>query len=233
MKFFICIFLSCCSIISLHAQNLSYHKNYKSFIPKGWKEHSKVVGDLNNDKVNDMVLVIEEVNSANIILNESLGKDTLNTNPRTLLILFGDKNKGYRLETSNPHFLPSEDDAESTCLADPLSEGGVSIEKGLIKINLHYWLSCGSWYVTNYTYTFRYQNGKFELIGLDCYSFHRASGASNTTSINFSTKKKQVITGTNEFKEGKPKEKWSAIKTGKLFNLAQISTDDVLDLVQL
>ena len=233
MKFFICIFLSCYSIFSLQAQNSSYNKNYKSFIPKGWKEHSKVVGDVNKDKVNDMVLVIEEVNNANIILNESLGKDTLNTNPRTLLVLFGDKNKGYQLKTSNAKFLPSEDDAESRCLADPLSEGGISIEKGLIKINMNYWLSCGSWYVTNYNYTFRYQNEKFELIGLDCYSFHRASGESSTTSINFSTKKKQVITGTNEFEGGKPKEKWSAIKVGKLFNLAQISTDDVLELVQL
>ncbi len=98
--------------------------------------------------------------------------------------------------------LPTEGDIESPCLADPLGETeALSIQKGVLKIHLHYWLSCGSWYVTNHTYTFRYQDRAFKLIGYDVDDFHRASGDITARSINFMTGKVKSTTGENEFAE--------------------------------
>lgn len=177
----------------------SNQKNYQQFVPKDWKIIEIARGDLNHDGMEDIVLVIEENNRKNIIHNDGFGSPNLNTNPRALLVLFKTA-QGYQLISKNKK-LPSENDADSPCLADPLDDGAVTIAKGILKINLHYWLSCGSWYVTNNTFSFRYQNQGFKLIGFDQMSFHRASGEKSSLSINFSTGKMKKTTDKNEFEE--------------------------------
>ncbi|MFD2287098.1 hypothetical protein GJU39_10645 [Pedobacter petrophilus] len=204
----------------------------ESFVPKGWKMILKSTGDLNKDGLADKVMVIENTNPKNIIANDGLGQSKLNLNPRVLLVLFKTKANTYNLAVKNSAFIPSENDEESTCLADPLmQEGGISIQNGLLKISYQYWSSCGSWYVTNRDYTFRFQNQKFELIGYDDYSLHRSSGEQSSTSINFSTKKMNETTGGNEFndEENKPKTVWKPIKPGKLFSLATLTEEIFTD----
>ncbi len=203
----------------------------KSFVPKGWKVISESTGDLNKDGMADKAIVIEDTDAKNIITHDGLGQNILNLNPRVLLVLFKTKANSYRLAVKNSGFIPSENDEESTCLADPLmQEGGIRIEKGLLKVSLQYWLSCGSWYVTNKDYTFRFQNQRFELIGYDDFSLHRSSGERSSTSINFSTKKISETTGGNEFNEdeNKPKTVWKFAKLSKLLFL-QTLTEDILD----
>ncbi|WP_133639985.1 hypothetical protein [Sphingobacterium paludis] len=80
--------------------------------------------------------------------------------------------------------------------------------------NCKYWLSCGSWYNNSALYTFRYQHGRFELIGFDHQEFHRAPGESSATSINFSIGKKSETSGGNMFGDegNKPKTTWSTFK---------------------
>ena len=63
-------------------------KNVNGFIPKGWKSILLANGDLNNDKLEDIAVVIEKTDKANILKNENLGSEYLNLNPRILLILF-------------------------------------------------------------------------------------------------------------------------------------------------
>ena len=106
-----------------------------------------------------------------------------------------------------------------------LTQNGLSIEKGVLKIDLNYWYSCGSWYTNHNTYIFRYQNNQFEMIGYESSEFHRASGEATSISINYSTKKKIETTGLNEFNESKPKSKVSKIKINKLYNLNEIVMD--------
>lgn len=202
----------------------------KSFIPKGWKMILETTGDLNKDGLADKVMFIENTDPKNVIANEGLGMKSLNINPRMLLVLFKTNNNSYRLGVKNSGFIPSENDAESTCLADPLmQEGGVSIEKGLLKISYQYWLSCGSWYVTNKDYTFRFQNNKFEWIGYDENSFHRSSGEMASTSINFSIHKMSETDGGNEFEEenNKPKTRWTKIKSKDLLSFDNLTNDRV------
>lgn len=202
----------------------------QSFIPAKWKILEKVQGDLNADGLTDLALIIESTDPKNIVANENLGSNQLNTNPRQLLVLLK-KSKGYQLASSNSS-LPTEGDVESPCLEDPMGEGEtLSIQKGLLKISFHYWLSCGSWYVTNTSYTFRYQNQKFKLIGFDSDDFHRASGDITERSINFLTGKVKKTSGANEFAESTLPEKveWSKLKNKYSINLEQIKFNEHIE----
>ncbi len=222
------------SVTLVNSQNNQpiIHKEGKlitDFVPRKWKIIAKSEGDLNKDKMIDIAFVIENTAIENIILNEGLGKDTLNVNPRFLLVLFKTDSK-YVLKSINKKFIPSQDDAESPCLEDPFMEnGGIEIKNGVLYIDLHYWLSCGSWYVTDRKYKFRFQDNSFVLIGYDSTSFHRSSGESESESINFLSKKKELITGMNEFEESNPKTTWKSIKIEKLIKLEDLTTDSEID----
>ena len=138
---------------------------------------------------------------------------------------------GYQLAATNST-LPTEGDIESPCLTDPLGETeALSIQKGVLKIHLHYWLSCGSWYVTNHTYTFRYQDRAFKLIGYDVDDFHRASGDITARSINFMTGKVKNTTGENEFAETTQpvKVQWSTLKQRYALKLEQVQFNETLE----
>ncbi|MGE8683582.1 MAG: hypothetical protein ACN6OV_03685 [Acinetobacter sp.] len=201
--------------------------NYQSFIPKNWKILEKAQGDLNQDGQADIALIIADTNPDNFVANAGLGSDVLNLNERRLLVLFKQA-QGYQLAASNST-LPTEGDAESPCLADPLGETeALSIQKGLLKVHLHYWLSCGSWYVTNHIYTFRDQDHAFKLIGYDVNDFHRASGDITAQSINFITGKVKSTTGENEFSESAQptKVQWSTLKKRYTLKLEQVQFNE-------
>lgn len=237
MKLALLLFVLIISKTTLSAQqkNPSIPKNasaLKLFVPKGWKMILQTTGDLNKDGMADIVMVIENTDPKNCSINNGLGERKLNLNPRILLVIFKINAHNYQLATTNSGFVPSENDEESTCLADPLmQEGGISIQNGSLKISYQYWFSCGSWYMTNKDYTFRFQNQKFELIGYDDSNLHRSSGEKSTTSINFSTKKMSSTTGGNEFndKEDKPKTVWRTLRPSKPLSLATLTEDIFTD----
>lgn len=220
MKKFLVLFLNIIFISQFFSQSEKEVKKYTDFIDENWKLISKAEGDLNNDGEKDVALVIESTNKNNFVKNEFLGSDTLNVNPRRIIVALK-KNDSYLLKVDNVHFIPSSGDVEASCLEDPF-EDGLHIEKGVLKIDLYFWYSCGSWLTNHNTYTFRYQNNQFEMIGYDYYEFHRASGEATSTSINYSTKKKIETTDLNEFNQSKPKTKVSKIKIDKLFSLNEI-----------
>lgn len=207
----------------------------EDFVPRGWKVIYHVQGDLNKDQAEDHVMIIENTDPENFKKNESLGLDSLNLNPRTVLVFFKNKGQGYSLAAKNTTgFIPAENSAINSCLEDPLLEtGGISIENGLLKISFSYWLSCGSWYVNNADYTFRFQNGCFQLIGFDHSEFHRASGEESSTSINFSTRKKSETTGANmsDDKPDKPKTVWTTIKVNKLYDLEDLQDETYFEIL--
>ena len=192
-------------------------------VPVGWKMILSVTGDLNQDGKDDAVLVLEEENPANRKPNEAMGTPTLNLNPRRLVVLFKTMS-GYRQIVSTDRFLPSESDEESLCLSDPLSEGGVRIQHGLLRVALHYWLSCGSYGVTHRTFSFRYVKTRFRLVGMDSWGFMRNSGDGSQDSINYLTGKQKLTTGLNEFNASKPKISWKSIRSRKNFYLDEMSS---------
>ena len=175
------------------AEQLKLQKQWGQFAPNGWRVLQVATGSVLGPKSNDAVLVVEEQDLAKIVINAGMGQPLLNTNTRALLLLAKD-DQTYRVKTRFNEFLPSGGDPENRCLADPLSEGkGVSIAKGVLSINLHYWYSCGSWYVTSNDYKFRAENGRLRLIGIESLSFHRASGMGSRTSVNYLTGRKTHV----------------------------------------
>ncbi|MFC3561399.1 hypothetical protein [Pedobacter jamesrossensis] len=197
------------------------------FIPKGWKQIYSAKGDLNKDNMADEVIIIQNTNPKNIIKNDGMGGAQLNVNPRMILVLFK-MAKGYQLKAKNTKFIPTENDTVSTCLADPLQEtGAINIKNGALILSYQYWLSCGSYGVTNMDYTFRFQNQKFELIGCDTKSFSRSSGEEDIISLNFSTRKKSETSGGNMFddKTNKPKTVWKKLAWDRLFTLDEMTEE--------
>ena len=160
----------------------------QDFVPQGWKLTQQAAGDLNGDGRADKVLVLQQQNTANWRDNEALGAPRLNLNPRTLLVLWNTP-QGYREAVRNTTLLPSENSEDTPCLVDPLDEGAISIRKQVLVVNLHYWLSCGSYSVNHMQYKFRYQQGAWPLIGLDVNSSSRNSYDTEQSSYNFATGK--------------------------------------------
>lgn len=209
----------------------THGKDTLAFVPKGWQIIARAVGDLNKDGKPDITLIIEHTNKENFIKNESLGSDALNLNPRYLLILFKDDN-GYYLAAAHKKFIPSANDEVSTCLADPLlQDGGLTITKGVLLVDFNYWLSCGSYEVSHKTFTLRWQNKHFELIGYDSRDYSRSSGDESSVSINFVTKKKALTTGGNMFDDAqnKPKTVWKTIKIDKFIALQDLDKSTQID----
>jgi len=176
----------------------------EDFVPKHWSAIMKVDGDLNKDGLTDTALIVEQENPENISVTEY--NDTLNTNPRALLVLFKQENGTYKLTAKNDKgFI--EPPKENSSLLDPLGEGDINIKNNTLRLKFQYFFSAGSWYITNVEYVFRYQNSHFELIGVETNSFHRATGEETIVSFNLSTNKLETSLGGNVFeeKENNPK----------------------------
>ena len=176
----------------------------EDFVPKHWSAIMKVDGDLNKDGLADTALIVEQENPNNISITEY--NDTLNTNPRALLVLFKQENGTYKLAAKNDKgFI--EPPKENSSLLDPLGEGDINIKNNTLRLKFQYFFSAGSWYITNVEYVFRYQNSHFELIGVETNSFHRATGEETIVSFNLSTNKLETTMGGNVFeeKENNPK----------------------------
>jgi len=107
--------------------------------------------------------------------------------------------------------IPPAGDESNQCLVDPLDEGGISIARQSLKVNLHYWYSCGTWSVTSRTYTFKLQGQRFRLIGFDKMEFMRNSGEGEELSVNLLTGRKSVNPFSNAESRPQPA-RWSTVK---------------------
>jgi len=172
----------------------------EDFVPKHWSAIMKVDGDLNKDGLADTALIVEQENPENIIVTEY--NDTLNTNPRALLVLFKQENGTYKLAAKNDRgFIEPSKTEEDPSLLDPLGEGDINIKNNTLRLKFQYFYSAGSWSITNVEYVFRFQNSHFELIGVETNSFDRSTGEETIESFNLSTNKLEITTGGNMFGE--------------------------------
>ena len=162
--------------------------NIEDFIPKGWKSIIVKKGDLNKDKIDDVVLLIQKNDPKNFRKVED--GTNLDFNPVVMLVLFKDTNSQYNLVAKNEKgFFPSEGKAHEEVLETIVDEDSITIKNNTLRIYTFWEGIRASASSTNYV--FRYQNNRFELIGLEIIN----SGTNgddlefNTYSINFSTKK--------------------------------------------
>lgn len=193
---------------------------YKQITPVGWTVLSGAQGDLNKDSKNDIALILEKNQTDHPVLKDD--GTALHNNQRKLAVFFKTA-QGYKLAAENHTLPPAEQ--PNTCLLDPLSESeGITIHKGILSLELSYFMACGGWEWPRHTYIFRWQNQQFALIGFDYYSFHRASGEETNKSYNFSTKKRKEILGANMFENTQTQ--WTDFKSTANLTLQNINFDD-------
>ncbi|MFZ8018138.1 MULTISPECIES: hypothetical protein [Fusobacterium] len=235
-KLFFILSLFLISSIYVFGENFPQKaKTVNDFIPKGWKEILTTNGDLNRDKLEDTVIVIEKEDKKNIKKNDGFGPEELNLNPRILLVLFKQKDGTYILASKNDKgFIKSEGNDDNPALMDTLDD--IIIKNNVLKIVFNYFMSAGSWWTSTNVYIFRFQNNVFELIGYESNAYMRNTGEEEGTSINFSTNKAKITTGGNIFeeKENNPKNEWRYVKFEKKYILNEMTEstlDEILDIV--
>jgi hypothetical protein len=237
MRTFLLLFLLCPAVFA-GAQQFRYPaapskgKTVAAFIPAGWEILDSASGDLNKDTRTDFALVLQHKTKKQLIKKDQYTTDTVITNPRMLLLLFADSS-GYKLMEQNNTFVPTCDQPPNV-MDDPF--GDISIRKGVIKIDIHYFYYMGSWNVSSYSYKFRYQDNAFALIGADCSDFHRASHDFTDCSFNFLTKKWSLKTGNESNAESSTKTTWHTLELQELKTLGtfkQPFTWNVVDGVVL
>lgn len=199
-----------------YAQN----KNVVDFIPQGYILFDTIYGDLNKDKLEDCILIIKGTQKENFELNRS--DSLVDRNRRGIIILFKNEN-GYQKATENVACFYSENEDGGVYYAPELS---FEVKRG--NLIIHYAHGrYGYW-----SYTFRYQESEFKLIGYDS-SQNFGPIINSETSINFLTKKKLFRENTNHEAEGGDevfKETWSTIKMDKLLHLSEIKNFEELEM---
>ena len=235
-KLFFILSLFLISSIYIFGENFPQKaKTVNDFIPKGWKKILTTNGDLNRDKLEDTVIVIEKEDKKNIKKNDGFGPEELNLNPRILLVLFKQKDGTYILASKNDKgFIKSEGNDDNPALMDTLDD--IIIKNNVLKIVFNYFMSAGSWWTSTNVYIFRFQNNVLELIGYESNAYMRNTGEEEGTSINFSTNKAKITTGGNIFeeKENNPKDEWRYLKFEKKYILDEMTEstlDEILDIV--
>ena len=197
---------------------LELKQDHLDYIPKGMVLFDKVNGDLNKDGIADLVLMIKGTDKSMFVQDEFKGE--LDRNRRGIIVLFKRAN-GYELASKNPDCFSSENEEGGVYFPPELT---LDIRKGKLYVEYRHG-RYGYW-----TYTFRYQNGDFELIGYDSTSSH-GPVINREKSINFSTKRMQERINTNETAESGEevfKESWKDIKLDKMIKLSEIEDFDEL-----
>lgn len=189
----------------------------KDLVPEGW-EHDEVVGDLNKDGVDDLVLVA----TPNYRNKKDIEDDEEGGIMPVLAIYFGTRNQGYQCWRQYEDILP-ETGFEYVSLEINLDISA----KGVLSIGLSTFASMGSWFNNSNTYRFRYQQKDFYLIGKDENSLARNTGVNTYVSENYLTHKKQtVVEQVMEDNDNVPKkEKWTSLPKQPLKRLGKFPLD--------
>lgn len=155
------------------------------FVPQGWRLENSLAGDLNGDGRPDAVLILRDNDPKKFIETGRESMPKFDTNPRILAVAFAGDKGGYTLGLENRTFIARTDDPFQQDPLDPngIQEGGIAIKNGTLRVTLGYF----GGNMGRMTYTFRFQNGRFEMIGYDRVDVTRNSGVMSDLSINYST----------------------------------------------
>jgi hypothetical protein len=190
---------------------LAAARSFDEFVPQNWKLKGKATGDLNGDKIQDAVLVVQGTRAEFIQKNDGLGGDEFNTNPRMLIIIFKNAPENrYELIEQSKTFIITPD---SPTMTEPFQS--VKIRNGVLQLDFEIFYSAGSWGTSQSSYKFKYINGEFALIGADKIESMRNTGETETRSYNFLTNKMSVTTK-NFSDDAKVKTKRKTYRVGKL-----------------
>ena len=191
---------------------------YNAYLPASYTLFEAIQGDLNQDGLKDVVLIVKATDPKQWVTDEYRGK--LDRNRRGVIVLLNAKGQ-YQKVVQNLSLFSSENEDGGVYFAPELVP---SIEKGLLK--LHYAHGrYGYW-----AYQFRLEGRDMRLIGYDS-SDNFGPYVNSETSVNFLTAKKLVRENLNKDPDSDPKfkETWSKVNFAPLY-LSKIQDIDDLSL---
>jgi hypothetical protein len=223
------------SFATIKAQNFSYliinkeGNSIKDFIPKGWKVLDSAKGDLNNDKKDDLALVLQNKDSITLLEkdDDSIHIDTFITQPRILAIFFYNMSSGkYNLTEQSNSFILNHDKPN---MEDPYKS--IQIENGVLQIKFEIFDYNASLFMTDLTFKFGYRDNDFKLIGAENYNVDRGTSDYENASFNFLTNKWSMTKG-NVLKEVPVKTEWHTLDSKELKTFRTFSKPNTWEIVQ-
>ncbi len=205
-----------CLCVGVQAQELQKQgRGVEDLVPKGW-EHTEATGDLNKDGIADLVVVATPDFKENTKTRDD--GYVYNFNQPLLAVYFGTAEGKMQLWRQYDQVIPARQD-EYVSIDASLTV----TEKGVLRISLETFASMGGWGTENSNFSYRYQNGDFNLIGKEYQSMSRNTGEMETTSENYLTWRRQVVKE-NAFDDNIPKkEKWTKLPKKPLEKLGEQS----------
>lgn len=161
-------------------------KSAADVVPNGWESTFKT-GDMNGDGLPDLVIIATPCNKEKMKTRDD--GYVYNFNQPILAIYWGDKNGNYKLFKQYDNVIPARED-EFLAITPSLD----ITKSGSLQIDLEFFATAGSYTQPTTTHVFRYQNGDFMLIGKDVVELERTTGKTVTTSENYLTRKRTVVT---------------------------------------
>jgi hypothetical protein len=164
-------------------------KTIKSLLPAQWKVIDSIKGDLNNDKVEDLALVLEFY--AAVKESRAYGDNESEIvvelqKPRMLAVYFK-QGKNYKLALQNNDFILRSE--EGGAMGDPLRP--MAITNNTLVLNYE----GGAGWKWKLNYAFKHIGGVWQLIKAVNLSFQDGSDQMTKKEYDFLNKKKKVITG--------------------------------------
>jgi len=190
-----------------------------AFVPPGWTVEARLDGAVDTDARPDVVLLLRDGDPANVVHNDGLGVDTLDTNPRLLVVLAAEADGGYRRLAQSDQAIRRNTRPE---ISDPLEEGGLSLERRVLSITTGFFSSAGSWSMGHTTHKFRWQDGCMRLIGYDDSSVQRNTGETTDISVNLLTRRMTRTLGNIE-------DERTTVRRGTFAHTETLCLDDAVD----
>ncbi|MBC8984464.1 hypothetical protein H9X96_01590 [Pedobacter sp. N36a] len=194
MKLKIILFLLGCQT-AVYAQNFKFPtlanqgKSLADMVPAKWKLLDSVSGDLNQDQVKDLAVILEyhqEIRESRAYGDNTTDLITEIQKPRILAIYFKTRN-GYQLATQNNNFILRSE--EGGKMGDPLRPMG--IEQGQLSLSFQ---GGGEWR-WKLKYNFKYQEKNWTLEKASNYYYNENSGELTDKQYDFVNQKRMVTTG--------------------------------------
>ena len=169
----------------------------KDLVPAGFTRVAEARGDLNNDGIDDLALMIREKSSDKDSDKDKDAseqeqdkktkpdeeKEEESSPPQVILLFLGDKSGTFSFWKLGPHHFP---DAFPRFIDD----GGIGefkIQKGVLIINSSISVSIGSWAAGGCTQKWRNDKSGFRLIGLKIVDVRRNCACGDTKDVNYLT----------------------------------------------
>lgn len=166
----------------------------KDLVPRGFIKVAEAHGDLNQDGIDDLALIVREKRpekddkdskeaSADKKTEAGEEQEEESDPPQVILLFLGDKSGAFTFWKLGPHHFP---DAFPRFIA----EGGIGefkIQKDVLILRSSIGVSMGSWAAGGCTQKWRKEKDGFRLIGLTIVDKSRACACGDTKDVNYLT----------------------------------------------